>query len=1139
MLTNINNNFILNWWNSRFFYYSVTLSILLFNVSTTTFGQELANQDIKINQKRISLADVIHEIENQSSFVFTYSPSILSSGKVIELKQAQWKLNELIEEVSQIAALDFTRVNYNISIKRSKSATPKVSLSESNTKAITGVVLDAGSKDFLYGATIRIENTSQGVITDENGYFKLTIPTQTEYLTIQYLGYEDYIQSVGNQSTFEILLKEASESLDEVMVIGYGTQKKADLTSAISKVDIAKVDRVGFSGTDQLLQGRVAGVQLSAVSGNPGGQQRINIRGVSSLSGQNRPLIVLDGVPLFTEDPSLTTLNKFGEANETSPLSLINPNDIASIEVLKDASASAIYGSRATNGVIIITSKKGTDDQTKFSVNAYTGIQTMPETIQTTGTDQYLAVRNEANSNFNADQGLVAGDVGFLLPVIDPRTPGQEDTDWISFIARDYAKISDVSLSISGGNEKMDVYTSLGYFDQEGIIRTSRFRRFTTTFNLGFKINESLKIQNNLNASYSLNNRVVSHGGINLLQGAIRQRPFDTPYDEDGNYNEAGTGSLVTNNGVQGINESDSDYRSYRIIDNFSIDYALPIKGLSFKSSVGIDFGVYHDQLFWTKEFLYAQNDEGQFTDSRNISLRTLVNNQLSYHGSLGDFNYNLTTIYAWEHFRIDRSYLEGIGFPFDARGSIGTATEVRRTSFRLDNPTDGNNIGENAIESYIGRALINYKSRYYLNLALRIDGSSQFSEGNKYGHFPSASLGWRILDEAFFPSISLFNDLKLRASWGKTGNVSGIGDYSSLPIATSGFTYAEQEGASVIQVGNDQLTWENTTQTDVGIDLALLENRLQVHFDYFYKVTNQLLINRPVPSTTGFTELLQNLGELSNRGWEVELFCSPINRKNFNWTLDFNITRIKNEVLMLPDGEDINPNFANIIREGEALPSFYLLKQIGIYQTNEEVPTSLFEQGVRAGDAIYEDFDGDGNIDDNDRQIVGKAFPDYYGGITNTIKYKSFDLTVFANFSIGNELFLNPRNGGSDLSGTTNFSVDVVNDRWTGEGTSNTTPRAVAFDDWNYQNSTRFLESGSFLRIKTITLGYNFQSQPDKFFSKLRVYASVLNAFTFTEYTGFNPEASDFLETETFGLDEFNSPPALRTYTFGINLNF
>lgn len=1096
----------------------------------------LSDYRLTLDGEDLNVDEVFRQIEHKTPFVFSYNPYILTVVKPISFPKKEQSLADILTIVAKEAQLEFRRVNYNISVKKSADMKSMLPLEDRDIK---GVVTDQQSGEPLIGATVKIEGTNLGSVTELDGSFAFSVPANTVAIVVTYSGYERKIVTLGDITYFEIALTPSMEALEEVVVIGYGTQKKANLTSSISKVDALEVDKVGFSGTDQLLQGRVAGVQLISASGNPGGQQRINIRGVSSLTGENRPLIVLDGVPLLTDDPSLTSLNKFGEANETSPLSLINPNDVASIEVLKDASASAIYGSRATNGVIIITTRKGNKERTNISVNAYTGIQSMPATIHTTGTEDYLKIRNEANANFNADYGLTPSDAGYLDPILDPRTADQEDTDWMSLITRDFAKISDFSLSAAGGTDKTDVYSSLGYFDQEGIIHTSRFRRFTTTFNVGQQISHSFSVRNNLSASYAVNNRVVSHGGINLLQGAIRQRPYDTPYDENGNYNEAGSGALVTNNGVQGINESDSDYRSYRIVENFSLDYQLPIKGLSYKTLLGLDFGVYHDQVFWTREFLYAQNDEGQFTDSRNIALRRLINNQLTYKGSQGRLNYTLTAVHAWEHFKINRSYLEGIGFPFDASGSLGTATSVRRTSFRLNDPTDGNNIGENAIESYIGRALIDFSGKYLLTFALRADGSSQFADGKKYGTFPSASVGWRVSDESFFTLKRVINNMKIRASWGKTGNVSGIDDFASLAIATSGYTYAEQEGATVVQVANDQLTWENTTQTDLGIDLGLLKNKLQIHLDYFDKYTTDLLIYKPVPSTSGFTTLIQNLGAIRNRGVELELFYTPVHQKDFRWDLDFNVSQLKNRVERLPDGEDINPNFANIIREGESLPSFFLLKQTGIYQTNEEVPANLYEDGVRAGDVMYEDVNEDGLIDDSDRQVVGNAFPELYGGMTNTLSYKNVDFSVFANFSFGNELFLNPRDGASSLNGTSNFSVDVVNNRWTGAGTSNSVPRAIAFNTWNDQNSTRFLESGSFVRIKTVTLGYNLPLNKLKYFTKLRVYASAMNLFTFTNYTGFNPEASDFLETETFGLDEFNSPPALRTFTLGINANF
>ena len=1115
---------------------TLLLSILFMMHSSYASSQNIKNVQISINQKDATLVEVFNQISNITKFNFTYSNSIYEKDEKFDAVYKKQSLEYVLIDLGKRAGFTFKVKNKDIMIAKAPLKVGFIN-SKFQENIITGIVSDVNGTP-LIGASVIEKGSSNGVITDFDGKFEIEVKNENPVLEISFLGFIKQDIEVGNQTEFEIVLKEDESKLDEVVVIGYGKQNRRDVTGSIGSVKTDSIDKTSFTSTEQLLQGRIAGVQLSNVSGNPGGQQRVNIRGIGSLQGDNQPLYVIDGIPVSNTDPSQTPLAKFGQGNLTNPLALINPNDIESIEVLKDASAAAIYGSRATNGVILITTKKGKKGKSRISFNIYRGLQSLPKEIDVASTEQYLLIVNEARSNFNNQNGFSPNQVGFLDPIFDPRDPNQKDTDWIGTITNDVSPITDVGISLSGGDEKTKLFTSIGYFDQEGIIKTSRFRRLSTILNIEHKISPSLTLRNNLIGSYSVNNRVVSHGGISLLSDTREQRPFDTPYDDDGNYNVGGSPDLLRNNGIRGINESKSRYKSYRLINNINLEYKTPIKGLTYIGTVGVDVGLYHDYLFWTPNFRFAVGDGGQLVDSRNIATKSVINNQFIYKNTLGKLNYEITAIHAFEKFKLDRTFIEAIGFPFESNGSLATATSVRTSTFRTP-PGVGNAIGENALESFIGRATLEYDNKYLLNLAIRRDGSSQFAEGKKYGDFPSISAGWRFTNEDFYSKNEILNDGKIRLSYGTTGSVNGVNDFASLPLVSGGFSYDGEQGAIVTQVGNDLLTWEKSSQFNVGTDLAFFNNRIELTFDYFNKITNDLLFDRPVVATSGFTSLTQNVGELKNTGIEIGLFTKPISNENFEWNLDIIFSHIKNEIVTLPDSEDINVGFAHILREGESIGSFFLLKQLGIYQNNDDVPSSLFEQGVRAGDIIYEDLNNDGLINADDRQIVGNAFPDFYGGITNTIRYKNFDFTIFSNFSVGHDLYANYRRGLDNFGNLFNKRVEAIENRWTGPGTSTTIPRAIANDVYNNQNSTRFLEDASFFRLKTLTIGYTIPfKETQNTFERLRIFLTANNLFTITNYSGLDPETSDSIENNNFGIDQ-RSAPLLQTFSIGFNINF
>ncbi|TMU50432.1 TonB-dependent receptor [Flagellimonas algicola] len=1114
----------------------------------SAFGQ---GTKVTLNLEKVKVERFIDEIESTTDFRFIYKIEDVDLDRSISIKVQKEDIEEILGRVFGNTETDFTTKDRQIYLIRRKA--PEVSdksdkkvVKEVLQQTVSGTVTDMNGQP-LPGASIVEKGTINGTSTDFDGNFKLETDNENAILVVSYIGFTTKEVSLDGQLQVIITLSEDSAKLDEVVVVGYGTQSKARITGAISKVNVAETEKTGFLGTDDVLQGRVAGLQVSSTSGTPGGQQRINIRGIGSLQGDNLPLFVIDGIPINISDPS--GINVFGEVNNQSPLSLLNPNDIASIDVLKDAASTAIYGSRGTNGVIIITTKKGRTGKGQVNVSSYTGIQFAPQEIKPADTALWLEVNNEARANFNSDQGLNSGDEEFLAPLDNPLPSGETEFDWIGALTRETSRIQDYNISMSGGNENTTYYASLGYFDQEGWFIKSRFQRFSNKLSIEHKFSDKVGAGVNFIGNFTDNSRVASHeGGVRLLIRGLEQRPAD-PAFIDGFYNVGGSATLTRHNGLQVVEEQDSQYRIYRGILNAFVEIR-PFKGFSYTPSFNIDYGTYHDNTYRSPFQVRGRNFNGQVLDSRNILSNVLVENLFNYQKSWNDLDLKVTAAHSFQKQVTESSLIDARNLPSPSFRAISSAAE----QFAFGAKT------ENALDSYLGRISGTFKDRYFLDLSFRRDGSSRFASGKKYGNFPSASMGWVISREPFFKENDFLSFLKLRASYGVTGSTSSIGNYNSLALVSGGADYLGQSGLTANQLENPNLTWEQSSSFNVGVDLALLDNKVSITAEYYTKDTDDLLFDRPVHGTTGFTTFSENIGKLTSNGFELAITASIINKEDFSWNVDFNIATANNELKSLI-GDEAIPIGYNVLKVGESIGSFYLLKQIGIYQSDAEVPASLAANGVRAGDVIYEDINGDGQINASDRQVVGNAFPDVFGGLNNTLRYKNFDLTVFSNFSFGNDIFSAWRSGGFLAGGSagsirvgggveglgfTQFGQlkETAENRWTGPGTSNNVPRAIAGGTGaafhNNQASSRWVEDASFFRIKNITLGYTLPNEVSSKLSMdtLRFYLTGNNLFTITDYMGYDPEASDSSDPRTFGAD-FLTPPPLRTVILGVNVKF
>ena len=1084
-------------------------------------------QTVTLSEKNARLEKVFRKIYRQTGYEFLYNFEMMAKANPISIQVKDRPLDEVLDLCFKDQALSYVIEDKTIVVKEREMPGQARQTDERNLPDLTisGRVTDSGSGDPIPGVNVVIKGTTQGTTTDAEGRYSLSAP-ENATLVFSSIGYMSQEVAVNNRSVINIDLMVDVQTLDDVVIIGYGTERRSRIMGSIGSVSNESIEQSkGIVSPEQAIQGRVAGVNVTSTSGIPGQGLRVDIRGSASISGSNEPLYVVDGVPISSGTESRFA---FGIPPE-SPIAHLNPSDIESIEILKDASAAAIYGSRATNGVVLITTKRGGEGPTQFNFSTSTGFENVRKKLDIASSDDYLTVMNEARTNYNNDRGLVAGSPGYRAPLADPREPGQKDTDWFDLVTREYAGIENYNLNISGGNEKTRFFTSGEYMRHEGIIKTNEIDRFSGRLNLDHKASDRLDLRVTIGLSRTENNRIQNEGsGRGILVRSLEQRPYDKPYKADGSYSIGGV-DILRHNGVQVINEQDVSLVSHDAVFEASGTLTL-FKGLRFQSKVGGEYRSAH-------EYVYLNADHprggagGVVHDWRSTRTNILFENTFTFdHDFTDNLHFSALLGHSVQKFVYEPSYLSGEDFPSPSFGYIESAGRIAGgwTSWNAY-----------ALESIISRINLNYDERYIMWITLRRDGSSKFLGDNRYGIFPSVSAGWRLSEESFIQDLDIFSDLRLRGSYGLTGNQDGIGEFAAVPGASGGENYRGSTGIAITNVGNPDLTWETANQLNVGLDVGFFNGRLSLTTDYFIQNTNDLLYNRPLHTTSGFSSTVQNIGSMSNRGFELSIRSVNTQGTPLSWTTDFNISSVRNELTSLI-GETIPVGEHHVIKEGEAMGSFFMLRQLGIYQDNDEVPQAEYDAGVRAGDIRYEDINGDNRITSADRQVVGTANPDFYGGITNSLTFGNFDFSAFISFKYGNEIYNNWARR-LDSFGTYQYALraDNIDARWTGPGTSNTVPRAI-LGNYNIQNSTRFLEDGSYVRLQNVTLGYTLPESLTERISarKIRFSVSGRNLLTFTDYSGMDPEVSATLSPAELGVDHF-SVPQLRSIIFNVDIGF
>ncbi len=1117
-------------------------AVLFISISyaKNTHAQELLKKRISVQLEDQSIKAILSKLENEANLKFIYSPAAIDAGRKSSVAVADKSLKEILDMF-----LSPLHIKYRLSGNRiilssaaalktgggNKELPDKQDIIAEQPAAIQveGTVKDSESGEPLPGVSVILKGSSTGRITDAGGRFSIAVPDEQSILMFSYLGYQTQEIIVGKRTRLDVQLITDSKILNEIVLVGYGQVKKTDLTGSVATISVNEIKKVAVSSLDQALQGRASGVQVTQNSGSPGSTTTIRIRGGNSIQGDNEPLYVIDGIP-FKNDGA-------GSGSSFNVLSTLNPSDIESMTVLKDASSTAIYGSRGANGVVIITTKRGKAGKSNINFESYYGIQQVRKFYEVLNARQYAQFVNDANTNEDRAPVYTEAQINAF----------GDGTDWQREIYRT-APISNYQLTMSGGDENTQYVLSGGYFKQDGIVTNSDFDRYSLRLNLDRKLSGRLKVGNSLTVNRTVTNQSRTDGNLGsaglVTMAALQFPPILPIRNPDGNY-------LITHpelnftadNPVALAYDSKNRITAFRTFGNVFAEYEI-IEGLNFKILLGADAVIQKQDSYLPRSVSSGLAQGGSANLFNSQSLTWLNENLLTYSKNLGTaHSLNFLLGFTQQASRYEGNSASARNFVNDNLGSSNLgAASVPLT------PSSG--IGTWGLLSYLARVNYSLKDKYLFTASFRSDGSSRFGSNKRYGYFPSAAVAWRIAEEDFMKGLSSVSDLKLRATFGMTGNQDGIGNYPAYSLlSTQNYVFgnAVSTGIGPSQISNPDLSWETTAQADLGLDGGFFNNRITFTADVYLKQTRDLLLNVTIPGTSGYSSAIKNLGKVENKGFEFSITSHNIDRA-FKWTTDLNFATNRNTVLDIGGAPQIftgqvaniaqNVN-SGIIRVGEPLGLFYGYVTDGLYQSTEELAALTDAQARKPGDRKYLDLNGDNRIDDNDRTIIGRTNPKFIGGLNNTLSYKGVELTVFLQGVYGNDILNANRFELEYLSGTNNQNIEMLN-RWTPENRETDVPRASTTRPAN-RISTRQIEDGSYLRLKNIQLAYNFSPNILKklHVQSLRLYTSAQNYLTWTKYSGYDPEVNRFgQDSRSQGFD-YASYPAAKTIMFGLNAAF
>lgn len=1054
----------------------------------------LAQSKVSIVKSNITVRAALNEIEKQTNYSVDFDEKIIDLNRSISLNIGNGSLDDVLKEVLKGTNCTYSIKNKHIIIISALSA------KKEESRTIKGTITDG--TDPLIGVTIRADGISLGTVTDQDGNFSITIPTKSVSIIISYVGYVTQKVNLRKDDIYNIILKENEKLLDEVVVVGYNTVKKRDLTTSVVSVSTDDISERPIANAAQAIQGKAAGVQVIQPSGKPGAGLSIRVRGATSVNADNEPLYIVDGIP-------------------SDDINNLNPDDIENMQILKDASSAAIYGARAANGVVLISTKRGKSGKISVKLSGYMGSSTLGKKINALNTEQYKQLMKELS----------------VVSAAAPSIPDSETryTDWTDEYFGTGTN-QNYQLSVSGGNDQNLFFVSAGYMKEKGIVEKANFRRYSFRTNIDSKLLPVLKM--GLNISYSNSGgRDVYESRSAMRAGSIlsviNTPPFMQVWDSDNpnQYDEYAYGSRISN--PVAANDADQTNSTDRLISslNFTIDLA---KGLAFKTNFGFDMNSLKANYFLNPTRSEdGRNTKGRVEEKYSRNFEWIFENTLSYNKSFDKHNLNLLGGAIVQNAKNESAKISG----YDLLISYPDLKTISAAN-QLDKDETWSTATEWSLASFIGSAMYNYDSKYLFTSNIRFDGSSRFAPGKRWGAFPSFSAGWRISSEPFMEATkNVISDLKLRAGWGLNGNQSGIGNYSYLAYYSSTKVIPTDGNnlpglaLSPYSAANKDLTWEKTSQTNIGLDLSLFDSRLIFVADVYYKKTSDLLLTLTLPDNVNLPGgITRNDGEMVNKGMEFGITSRNLTGK-FAWSTDFNISFNRNKLTKLGLNKvyyfaEMYSNNENVIilKEGLPLGSFYGFVSKGV--------------DPETGDIEYADLDNNGIINSADRTVIGSAQPDFTYGITNNFSYKGFDLSVLLQGSQGNDIFNASRIDTEGMVDFRNQSTETLK-RWLRPGMVTSVPRVGNKE--NNHNSSRYVENGSYLRVKSITLSYTLNSKWLKkmHLSQVQPYITMQNLFTITSYSGYDPEVNAYgNDAVALGVD-YGTYPQSKSFIFGLNVSF
>lgn len=992
-------------------------------------------------------------------------------------------------------------------------------------QTITGTVKDQTTGNPIIGATL-VGDKGGKTNSDGQGRFSLNNSNINNFVDVSYVGYRSKRITLGSSTYIEISLVPEESALDEVVVIGYGTSKKSDITGSVSSLNEKDFNKGANISAEQLIAGKVSGVQVVQSSGEPGGGISVNVRGVGSVNAGNSPLYVVDGFPIDNSATvSGTGANFTGMKSARNPLNAINPNDIASIEVLKDASATAIYGSRGANGVVLITTKRGKSGGLNVNYDAYYGTQNVQRDIKILSTQQYKEV---INGLIDAGEGTASQRIGDIT----------EGTDWLANMYNKNAPVQNHNLSFSGGNENTKYHTSLNYFGQDGLLLNSDNKRYSARVNLEHSTG-NFKLGTNITSSYIKDNYVANGMDLNeragIIYAAIAYDPSLPIYNADGTYKLSP--DMNIDNPLAIANGKTSQSNLYRTLGTIYGEMTF-LNDFTAKLNLGGDISNQRRDTYVDRQTIEGRANGGIASILQGTSTSYLGEFTLGYKKKVDIHDFNILAGITGQQFNDISSSSQGSGFSSDATGT---------NNMGLADPTKfivGSGRTRNSLLSYLGRANYNLYDKYLFTASLRIDGSSRFGENNRFGVFPSFAFGWKLEEEEFIKQLDLFNTLKLRTSWGRTGNQE-IGNYQSMSTYAGGqkavIGNAQVSTTTPSRIANPNLKWETSEQLNFGLDYGFAKNRISGSIDVFYKDTKDMLLNLAVPRTTGFSTMMTNIGAVRNSG--IEFLMNTRNVQGaLNWETTWNFAWLKNVVKDLGTNKIIYNGSAggtsnvSIIKVGDPMYSFYGYQIDGIWQKTDDY--SVTKDAVVPGDFRYRDINGDQIVNADDRMVLGSSFPKYTASITNNFDYKGFNLNIFIDGVFGvNMLNNNLVDTYFPANLKRNRLAEPMLNRWTTDNPSTVYPSFVnPLKQGKKEVNSYTVEDASYIRLNTVKFGYNIPLQNTKYVKGVNLYIVGQNLAIATDYTGYDPSINP---NGSGARIDWNAYPTARTFMFGINLNF